>query len=482
MFIPLMSAITIAQAQNTPMTQVTIYNGGFGLVKQIRSLNLTKGTQEVPIEDVAQMIESNSVGIKSLSHPGSFSVLEQNYQYDLISVAAILNKAVGQTITLRRTFDNGQHEEIKGTLMSAPSNVISTANGQQMTYNGMVLKENGTGRILLNPTGEVIVDAIPEGLISRPTLKWLLDSDMSGQNQVQLSYLTQGMTWNSDYVLQLDKDGKFGDMKGWVTLNNNCGATFKDAQLKLMAGEVNRAPRNAPAGFGGGRGGGAMAAKAKADMVEEQFSEYHLYTLEHPTTIRQNEQKQVSLLEAFKIPVKKRILFDPMADYWGWRPQEEAQVGSGVLHPVVSIQFLNDKKSNMGMPLPAGNVKVFMNDKSGSTQLVGEDRIQHTPKDEKISLNVGRAFDVVGERKRTEFHWLRRGGDIVGASETFETELRNRKATEEEATLWERYWGEWKVVKSSENYTKLDSNTAEFVVMLKPNEVRKIKYTFEVYW
>lgn len=482
MFIPLTTVLAMAQTAQSPMTEVTVYNQGFGLVKQIRFLDLKKGIQEIPIEDVAQRIESNSVGIKSLSAPGSFSVLEQNYQYDLISVAAILNKAVGQTVTLRRTFDNGKSEEIKGTLMVAPTNVVSMGEGSQMTYNGLVLKENGSGRILLNPTGEVIVDSIPEGLISKPTLKWLLDSDQGGENKVQLSYLTQGMAWSSDYVMQLDKDGKMADLKGWVTLQNNCGTTFKDAKLKLLAGEVNRAP--------GGRAGGAanyaaapmQARKAKADMVEESFAEYHLYTLDRATTIRNNEQKQVSLLETFRIPCKKRILFDPMRDYWGWRPQAEGEVGSGVLHGLVSVQFTNDKKSQMGMPLPAGNIKVFMNDASGSTQLVGEDRIEHTPKDEKVSLNVGRAFDVVGERKRTEFEWIRRGNNIVGARETFTTELRNRKESPEEVTLWERYWGEWQVAKSTEKFTKLDANTAEVVVTLKPNEVRKITYTFEVRW
>lgn len=475
-FLSMLSMAVIASAPSG--SEVTIYNQGFALVKETRSLNLKSGQQLVAIEDVAEMIEANSVAIRSVSAPGSFTVLEQNYQYDLINSAAILNKAVGGKIALNRVLPNGQKEVIRGTLMSAPTQVVSTGNGSQYTYNGLVLQADD-GRILLDPTGEIEVTTIPEGMISKPTLLWEILANRAGANTVELSYLTQGITWSADYVLSLDGLGKLGNLKGWVTLNNNSGATYKDAKLKLLAGEVQRA-MNRPQGFGGGRGG--MEAKADvAQFAEEQFSDYHLYTLQRPTTVRNKEQKQVSLLEAFDIPVVKRLVIDPMRMYPGYRPSE-GEVGTGPLKPQIRIEFKNDKASNLGMPLPMGKVKVFMRDNSGALQMLGEDQIEHTPKDEKLSLVVGRAFDVVVERKRTKFEYIRRGGTIIGARESFEVEVRNRKETPEAVTVIERLWNDYRIIQTNMEFTKLDSNTLQVVIELKANETKKLAFSVEYLW
>lgn len=479
MSFPLMALSAVLAASAPQGTELTVYNQGFALVKERRDLDLKSGQQSVAIEDVASMIEANSVSIRSLTDPGSFTVLEQNYQYDLISVAAILNKAVGKQIVFNRVNPDGKKEQVRGTLMVAPTNVVSDQNGgQSTTWNGMVIKEEGTGRILLNPSGEIEVSSIPEGLISKPTLMWEVDSQRAGKNNVELSYITQGMSWKSDYVLNLDQAGKLGDFKGWVTMTNNSGATFTGAKLKLLAGEVFR-DQGRP-GFGGGRAG-AMEAMAKADagFAEEQFAEYHLYTLGRPATVRNREIKQLSLLEAVNVPVTKKLVIDPFRG-WGTYYPGEGEVGTGVMKPLVLIEFKNDEASHMGMPLPMGSVKVFQRDMSGSLQMLGEAGIQHTPKNEKVSLPVGRAFDIVAERKRTNFRWL--GNSNRGCVETFEIELRNRKETPETVHVFERHWGEWKVTDKSMEFEKLDSETMQFVVTLKANEVKKVTYTVETRW
>ena len=472
----IVSAMILASGASS--TELTVYNQGFALVKETRQLEMRQGRQEVRVEDVAERIEPTSVAIRSLSAPGSFTVLEQNYQYDLISVQAILAKAVGREITLTRTLPNGSAEVVRGTLMSAPTQVVGGVNGSQMTYNGMVVRTSDN-RILLNPSGEVSVDCLPDGLISKPTLVWDLEARQGGRNQVELSYLTQGISWASDYVLALEQDGKVGDFKGWVTLNNQSGATFVDAKLKLLAGDVRRA-RNEMAE--GGTRGVPMAAKADAGFAQEAFADYHLYTLQRPATVRNREIKQVSLLEAFAVPVTKRLVVDPMASYRGWMPQE-GEVGTGPMKPQVRIEFKNDQASKLGMPLPMGTVKVFQRDSGGSLQMLGEARIDHTPRNETLSLVVGSAFDVVVERKRTQYTALRNAkGEVRGAKETFEIEVRNRKETAESVTLIERFWGEFTISAQTLPSTKLDANTFQFVVSLKANEVKTVRFTVETRW
>jgi len=462
-------------------TELTIYNGGFALVKQQRDLTLQEGIQTIGIEDVAQTIEANSVAIRSVTKPGSFSVLEQSYQYDLISTSAILNKAVGQRIVFNRILPNGVKERLEGTLVSAPTAVVSDANGNLgSTWNGMVIQTDD-GRILLNPNGEIEVSSLPSGLISRPTLVWMLQSAMAGVNTVELSYLAQAISWKSDYVLALDEAGKIGDLKGWVTVTNNTGTTFPGAKLKLLAGEVNRVQPTYPPGFARGGPERAAMAAAKDSFSEEQFGDYHLYTLGRPSDIRNKEIKQLSLLEAVGVPVGKKLIVDPMRYYAGFRPSE-GEVGTGPIKPTIRLEFKNDKASKLGMPLPAGTFKVFQRDSSGSLQLLGESTINHTPREEKITLDVGRAFDVVVERKRSEFSWIGSNNNRSGMRETFVIELRNRKETADTVTLIERHWGQHKILKTNLEPVKLDSETYEFTVPLKANEVRQVIYSVETRW
>lgn len=477
--LPLLAAIG-AQAIN-PKMNLTVYNQGFALVKDVRTLQLTKGLQEIAVTDVAQQIEANSVGIRSISKPGSFSVLEQNYRYDLVSRQAILNKAVGGRISFVRVLPDGKKERLEGTLISAPNAIVGNAEGSSYeTYNGLVIRLDD-GRIVLDPTGEIELTYLPEGLISRPTLVWSVDSDISGPNEVELSYLTQGMMWSADYVLSLDREGKVADLKGWVTLTNNAGATFKDADLKLLAGDVQRARNNIVPMTSDMAG--ATAERKMANMVQEQFAEYHLYSVGRPVTVRDKEMKQVSLLEATGVKVTKKLIVDASNAYVGYRASE-GTIGSGPIKPLVKIEIQNTKENRMGMPLPMGKVKVFQRDSRDSLQMLGEDSIQHTPKDETLSLTVGRAFDIVAERKRIAFEYINFGDNRQprGARETYEVELRNRKETPETVIVIERWYGEFVVTKFNIPFTKPDSNTLRFEVPLKANEVRKLIYTVETKW
>ena len=441
-----------------PPTEITVYNQGFGLVKEARTLDLKKGRQTVGIEDVAAQIDPSSVAIRSLLAPEALSVLEQNYQYDLIGPASILAKAVGERIRVV-----GAKETVEGVLISSPGQ-----NG-----GGLVLRTDD-GRIVLDPQGQITLARVPEGLITRPTLLWDLLSDRDGAQNVELSYITGGLSWTADYVLTLDGAGKAA-IQGWVTMNNQSGTTYRDAKLKLLAGDVNQTPA-APRGRSLNEVRGVFADAAKA-FDEESLFEYHLYTLQRPATIANKETKQLGLLSGDAVPVRKRLIVDGTRQYGRYFPQEGA-IGTGDIAPQVRIEFTNDAKSGLGMPLPAGRFRLYQRDASGSTQLLGEDRIGHTPKNERLSLVVGRSFDVRATRLRTAFEKL---GDSA-ARESFSIELRNRKDVSETVEVIERVWGTWKVTAKSDDYTKEDANTIRFSVPLKPGEVRKVTYTVETRW
>jgi len=469
-------AATLAMAlASATGSEVTVYNQGFAFIKEIRQFTLKQGRQTISVADVASQIETNSVGIKSLTDPGSFEVLEQNYQYDLINTMSILNKAVGSKIKFHKVLPDGKKEVVEGILMSSPTTITSDQNGNnRQTYNGMVIK-TADGRILLDPTGEIEVSAIPEGMISKPTLLWDLVASKPGPNNVELSYITKGMTWNADYVLTLDGLGN-GDLKGWVTMANNSGTTFKDAKLKLLAGDVNRIQNR--------RAGVAMLAKAaraeaadKNGFQEESLFEYHLYTLQRPATLKDKEIKQLSLLEGKGIKVEKKLVIDSLRDYGMYYPGE-GEVGTGNLKPQVRIEFVNSKENNLGMPMPKGTVKVYQRDKSGSVQMLGEDQIDHTPKNERLSLVVGRSFDVVGERKRLSYERV----SPRSFRETFQIKVSNRKEVPDTVIVLERHYGDWTVEKESMKSKKLDSISMSYTVDLKPNESKVITYTVFTKW
>lgn len=471
MITTILALATLASAPSS--TEMTVYNGGYAFIKEIREIELKGGVHTVNVEDVASSIDPTSVGIKGLAGPG-FSILEQNYKYDLISPAAILAKATGQRVMLTRFTPAGK-DVLEGTLLNAPSAV--TPDGNQFYYQGLVIKTDD-GRIILNPSGEVTVMSMPSELIAKPTLSWLLESDVAGKQSIQMSYLSSGLSWDAGYVMMLGKPTEKAKLQSWVTLTNNSGTTFKDAKLKLLAGDVNRAPQ----GGIGGAGAPMMEMMAKASRAadnfkEEGLGEYHLYTLGRPATVANREIKQLSLLDASGISYEKKMVIDSMEGFYQYYPNE-GEVGVGNLKPSVFVEFKNSKENGLGIALPRGKFKVYANDSSGSSQMLGEDWIDHTPKDEKIKIKLGQAFDIRGSRKRTEFSRI----SSNEVSETFELEVRNRKDTPETVYVYERHWGDWKVTKTSMEFTKADSNTMVYKVDLGANATKKVTYTVRTRW
>lgn len=468
--IPLTCSIAQDTASGRKAVQLTVYNQNFALVKDVRTVDLKKGITSIELEDVAARIDPTSVLFKSLTAPNSVTILEQNYQYDLISPDNILNKSVGQRVRFTRFNDKGEPIPDSGVLLNPPKN-------------GGITIRTDDGRIVLNPTGQISLDRMPEGLHPRPTLNWLLQCDRDGRHEAEISYITEGVNWRADYVALVNKDDTALDLSGWVTLTNESGATYENAKLTLVAGDVRRVTEVARDRFPEGYGG--IMAKAAPQFEEKPFFEYHIYTMQRPTTIRDNETKQLSLLNVANVPVKKEFIYDGRGNWWRswWYPGRVGEPGGGYdtsdYHKVnVVLEFKNSKENNMGMPLPKGTVRVYKLDDTGSQQFVGEDTIDHTPRDEKVRLYIGDAFDVVGDYKRTNYEKI----SNRAIEESFEVKIRNHKDSPVEVKVVDHVWADWKVVRSSHEYVKKDAQTIEFPVRVPQNGEVTVTYTIRVQW
>ena len=455
---------------------LTIYNDGFALVREQRELDLTDGPQSVLVEDVAQMIEANSVSVRSLSHPGSIRVLEQNYQYDLVSPMAILNKSVGQPIRFHRMLANGTKEVVSGTLISAPYPTVADANGGTgQTYNGMVIRTD-SGGILLNPTGEIEVTELPEGLISRPSLEWVLDAK-AGRNRIEFGYLTQGFHWQCDYIFTLDNEGKTGSLKSWITLSNNSGTRYQNAKLSFLAGEVNRVPiENPRPGMPGARSRAVTASDGS--IWDQVIGEYHLYKVPFTVTIPDKSIKQVSLMEKSGIQAGRELVFD-LRRYNG-APRNAYPVPFLSIKPNFVITVKNDEANQLGVALPKGVFKVFQHDQEGQAQLLGEDAIVHTPRNETLRINAGKAFDVVADYLQLDYKYIDNNREI-GSIATYQVLIRNRKQSPVEVKVLDRFEGAF-TVEDTNGVTRPDSNTLQWTLNLKPDETRTFRYTVTTRW
>jgi len=452
--------------------QLTVYNGGFALVRDTRGITLKNGINSIEVEDVAAKIDPTSILFKTLTAPNSVTILEQNYQYDLISPDNILNESVGQRVTFTSFDSNGKAYTQSGVLLAPPAN------------GGVVVKMDD-GSLVLRPQGQVSMLKMPEGLHPKPTLNWLLESARAGDQDAQISYITNGISWTADYVALVNKDDTGLDLTGWVTMDNKSGATYKDARLTLMAGDVRRQQLRTLDSMGGY--GGAYAMKSAAPQFEEKsFFEYHMYTMERPTTIRDNETKQLSLLEASGASVTKDLIYDGRKQWWAswWYPgRTDLNPGGGydtsTYHKVnVVLEVKNSKDNHMGMPLPKGRIRVYKLDDTGTQQFVGEDEIDHTPKDEKIRLYVGDSFDVVGDYKRTDYKKI---SDRV-IEETFQVNIRNHKEAPVSVKVVDHVWSDWKVLESSAQYTKKDAHTIEFPIKVPKDGETVVTYTIRTQW
>ena len=440
---------------------LTVYNGGFAVVREVRPLVLQRGVTRLRFEGVPQQIDPTSLSIRSLTRPGDLSVLEQNYQYNLIGTTSVLDAAVGERVRILRELGDRTVVD-EGTLISQPSQ-------------GRIIRTDD-GRVLVNPTGTIELLTLPEGLLSRPSLLWRLASERGGEQRVEASYMTNGMSWKADYVAVVDEDETAVDLTGWVTLTNQSGATYPEASLQLIAGDVRRVQDRRPQRMYEDVMPQAVMAREAAPQ-QEAFFEYHLYTFPTPTTIEENETKQLELLSASAAGVSRRLIFDGSGSYFPfYRPRRPGAVGDEMSAAVV-LDLANTDANNMGMPLPAGTVRVYKADRRGNLQFLGEDTIDHTPQGETLNLYIGDAFDVVGTRRQMSQRSL---GERTYEF-TVEVEVRNRKAVPATVDVVERVFsGDWRITESTHAAERLDGRTAQFTVELAPDETETVRYTARI--
>jgi hypothetical protein len=441
---------------------VTVYNSNIALVRDVRQLQLPTGMFRLKFMDIAATVNPATVHFRSLTEPDKVGVLEQNYEYDLLEPAKLLNKYVGKEVTLTRSYmENGttKHEDIKATLLA--------------NNNGPVWKIGND--IVTGLFGESYrFPEVPANLYDRPTLLMSLENTGSRKQSIEASYLATNLSWNADYVLTVGRDDKAADLDGWVTVVNNSGTAFHNAKLQLVAGDLNRVPEarliramdaTAP----------MPAAKAAAQFQQENFSEYHLYSLGRRTSVEDKETKQISLLEGSGVPVEKLFVVNGQNYYY----RNAQNPGSPVKDPVmVFYKFKNEEKAGLGVPLPAGNVRVYQKDSKGGILFIGEDHIEHTPKDEFLTIKIGNAFDVVSERKQTDYKKI---ADRVWEME-YEITLRNHKDTAVTVQVNEPIGGDWEMLSSTYKPEKTAAFAAQFDVPVKANGTSVLKYRVRVKW
>jgi hypothetical protein len=437
---------------------VTVYNSSLALIRDIREFALPAGESDLHFVDIAATVNPATVHFRSLTDPSRVSVLEQNYEYDLLEPEKLLRKYVGREITLIRTrMENGttKREELSATLVS---------------YNNGPIWKIGNEYVTGLNADHMRFPELPSNLYSRPTLVWKLSNRGGPRHRIEASYLAGGLSWNADYVLTVGRDDVSADLDGWVTLTNGSGTAFRDAKLQFVAGDLNRVQ---PAARKQALEMMADAKLAAVGMTQEAFSEYHLYTMGRRTTIANNETKQLSLLSGTGVPVEKRYIVDGQSFYYHNRHSPGTPLKDNVQ---VFYRFRNDAKGGLGSPMPAGVIRVYQADARGGLQFVGEDRIDHTPKDETIDLKIGNAFDIVCERNQTDFEKI---SDQVYEME-FAITLRNHKTTPIVVQVNEPVGGTWRILRSTHEWQKTAAWAAQFTVPVPADGSATLKYRVRV--
>jgi hypothetical protein len=445
---------TLADQQSVA---VTIYNENLALVKDVRRIALDRGHNRLALREVSARIRPETALLRSLSHAGSFSLLEQNFDFDLLTPAKLLEKYVGREVRIVRTHPQTGAESVETALVLAANQ-------------GVVLKIGD--RIETGRPGRIVYDSVPPNLRDRPTLVTELASERAGSQTVELSYLSGGLSWKADYVAELNAADDRLDLNGWVTLTNQSGTTYPDARLQLVAGDVNRVQDEMRLAAKAGMMREDAPASRPA-MREESLFEYHLYTLQRPTTIRDNQTKQVALLSGAGVPVTKELVLQGNDYYY------RSSVGDiGQKMKVgVFVQFENREASRLGQPMPKGVVRVYKKDGAGNAQFIGEDRIDHTPKNERVRLKLGEAFDVTADKKQTDFKRrdrTRRWRYVFESA--YEIELRNAKPEPVTVTVREAVYGDWTILEESQPLRKVAAGTAEWQVRVPAEGASTLRY------
>jgi hypothetical protein len=444
---------------------------GYGVVKSVRKLTIPKGRGEVAFTDVAAWIDPTTVSFVDLDDAKT-TVLEQNFQFDLVSPSKLMERFLNREVTLAVPLGEGV-SNVTGTLLSA--------------IQGQVVLQTAQGVKIVPMTGaQVVLGELPGGLLTKPTLVWKLASESGGEHLVRTTYQTAGMTWRADYNIVLDDADRSGAITAWVTLMNLSGASYNDAELKLVAGTVNKIQPRIGSGMARGMRMEAMAmADAAGGFEEKEFSDFHLYTLPRKTDVLQNSTQQIALfppVAGFK--VKRELMFDFAGGMMApGAPILDRDFGVATKqNPAILVSFENKKDNSLGMPLPAGKIRVYKEDSAdGTLEFVGEDLIAHTPRNETVKIRLGEAFDVVGERTRTDFTI---DNAAKRMTETFRIEVRNQKSSAQKVRVLERLyrWTNWKIENQNTPFEKLDSGTIAFDLDVPSEGKKTIEYKVTYAW
>lgn len=491
-----------ASQSNSPSTEqpasqpsLTIYNQSFAVVRQEIPLDLTAGENQATVNDITYHLEPDSVVLRDLSGKRSLRVLEQNYRADPVNQASLLSLYEGRTIE----FEIGGGQTVKGKIIRsgyAPHDYFAMNRyGQQYYQSQMVAASEQPiievgGQLRFSMPGTPIFPDLTAETILHPRLEWILSTDKPGKFPAEFSYVTGGLNWEADYNIVAPEKGDVVDVVGWVTMDNQSGKTFADARIKLMAGDVNKIQRNA-----GANEMVMVSAAAKAlDMAgtavsEKAFDEYHLYTLDRRTTLRDRETKQVEFIHASGVATKQVYIYDgakiDASRYYGWNWdnfRNDHSYGTESNPKIWAMrEFRNSEANHLGMPLPKGRVRFYRRNDDGQIEFTGENMIEHTPKDETVRIYTGNAFDLAGERRRVDY-FIENGKQT--ARESFEIKVRNHKKEPVEVRVVEHlYRGEnWEITVKSDEYKKIDSNTIEFPVKIAPDEEKVVSYTARYTW
>jgi hypothetical protein len=443
----------VSSAVDREAVAVTVYNDDLALVKERRKVELASGLNRLSLREVAAQMRPETALLRAVTGQ-SLGLVEQNFDFDLLTPQKLLEKYVGREVTVIRSHPTNDSEKRERAM------VLAAGQGTVLRF---------ADRIETGVPGRLAFDSVPANLRDRPTLSILLEAG-GGKQAVELSYLTSGLSWKADYVANLSTDGKSLDLNGWVTLTNRSGAGFDNTTLQLVAGTVNRVrPPQAQMAY-------AMApapARAKSEATQESLMDYHLYSFERPTSIADNQTKQLALLSAGAVPVRREYLL--AGNDWYYR-ERYGQIGQK-LKPAVFLEFEN-KGGQLGKPLPAGIVRVYARDSKGAAQFVGEDRIEHTAKNEKLKLRLGEAFDITAERKQTSY---KRVADNVSES-AWRIELRNAKDEAVTVKVQEPMPGDWEMVQESQKHSKESARVASWNVALPAGGTTVLEYVVRVKW
>ncbi len=437
-------------ANDLKNTQVTIYNDNLGLVYQEKNLSLEKGLNTLKVEGISAQVHPATVRLNFPKLADKIEIIEQNFLYDLVSTDKIFEKYTGEQLSFR--LDNA--ESIAGTLLSFDQN------------NLVVQLPDDRIRIV---STENILDyefpSLPGGLITQPTLEWQINSDFKGKAVAELSYLTGGMSWNAEYVLVLDQKERGFDLNSWISLDNKSGASYRDAKLKLVAGEVNIA-RDRRRFSDRSMMAEAVTVMEKQPVESRALSDYYIYELGYPVTIKNNENKQISLFDEIRGKGQKIYLFENEAN-----AEREDPLS-------VIFRIENTRENNMGMALPKGIVRLFKKDIDETLQFIGEDRIEHTSKKDTLRLTIGNAFDVKGKHTVIERDRSSKNSETV----TVEIRLTNRNDNPVDVEVIDSIYGYWEIKKSSHDYKTKSSRQVFFLITVKADTTETITYTFYRKW